>query len=131
MAPFPTPCGNAPLPWEPVLSIKLLRLNREVLEAKYWMNLWIGRRKQNSGSQRLFGFVSKIHLFVFFPSKQRRSLPAGGRGGIPNPPYLVAVDAHMMGGDEGLEDDHPAGVGGALEQRVGHLGDVHVGGVGG
>lgn len=37
----------------------------------------------------------------------------------------------MMGGDEGLEDDHPAGIGGALEQRVGHLGDVHVGGVGG
>lgn len=36
-----------------------------------------------------------------------------------------------MGSDEGLEDDHPAGIGGALEQRVGHLGDVHVGGVGG
>lgn len=47
------------------------------------------------------------------------------------PPYLVAVDAHVMGGDEGLEDDHPASIGGALEQRVGHLGDVHVGGVGG
>lgn len=37
----------------------------------------------------------------------------------------------MMSGDESLEDDHPAGVGGALEERVGHLGDVHVGGVGG
>jgi len=36
-----------------------------------------------------------------------------------------------MTGDEGLEDDHPAGIGGSLEQRVGHLGDVHVGGVGG
>ena len=44
---------------------------------------------------------------------------------------LVAVDTHVMGGDEGLEDDHPAGVGGSLEQRVSHLGDVHVGGVGG
>ncbi len=44
---------------------------------------------------------------------------------------LVAVDTHVMGGDEGLEDDHPAGVGGSLEQRVSHLRDVHVGGIGG
>lgn len=28
-------CVTAFLPWEPVLSIKLLRLNREVLDAKY------------------------------------------------------------------------------------------------
>lgn len=27
------------LPWDPVLSMKLLRLNSEVLEAKYWINL--------------------------------------------------------------------------------------------
>lgn len=44
---------------------------------------------------------------------------------------LVAMDTHVMGGDESLENDHPAGVGGALKQRVGHLRDVHVGGVGG
>lgn len=44
---------------------------------------------------------------------------------------LVAMDTHVVSGDEGLEDDHPAGIGGSLEQRVGHLRDVHVGGVGG
>lgn len=48
-----------------------------------------------------------------------------------SPAYLVAVDAQMMSGDEGLEDDHPAGIGGSLEQRVGHLRDVYVGGIGG
>lgn len=45
--------------------------------------------------------------------------------------YLVAVDTHMMCGGEGLEDDDPAGIGGPFKQRVGHLRDVHVGGVGG
>lgn len=28
--------------------------------------------------------------------------------------------------DEGFEDDHPAGVGGPFEQRVGQLRNVHV-----
>lgn len=41
------------------------------------------------------------------------------------------MDTHVMSGDEGLEHDHPAGVGGSLKQRVSHLRDVHVGGVGG
>lgn len=41
------------------------------------------------------------------------------------------MDTHVMGGDEGLEDDHPACIGGPLKQRVSHLRDVHVGGVGG
>lgn len=72
----------------------------------------------------------KINAFVIFDQTTADTSRRGG-GGISKPPYLVAVDAHMMGGDEGLEDDHPAGVGGALEQRVGHLGDVDVGGVGG
>lgn len=36
-----------------------------------------------------------------------------------------------MSGDERLENDHPARIGGPLEQRVSHLRDVHVGGVGG
>lgn len=44
---------------------------------------------------------------------------------------LVAMDTHVMSGDEGLEDDHPAGVGCPLKQRVSHLRDVHVGGIGG
>lgn len=44
---------------------------------------------------------------------------------------LVAVDTHVMAGDEGLEDHHPAGIGGSLKQCVRHLRDVHVGGVGG
>lgn len=44
---------------------------------------------------------------------------------------LVAVDTHVMTGDECLEDDHPAGIGGSLKQRVSHLRDVHVGGIGG
>lgn len=41
------------------------------------------------------------------------------------------MDTHMMSGDEGLEDDHPAGIGGSLKQCVSHLRDVHVGGIGG
>lgn len=48
-----------------------------------------------------------------------------------SPAYLVAMDAQVMSGDEGLEDDHPAGIGGSLEQRVSHLRDVYVGGIGG
>lgn len=44
---------------------------------------------------------------------------------------LVAMDTHVMAGDQGLKDDHPAGVGGPLEQCVSHLRDVHVGGIGG
>lgn len=47
------------------------------------------------------------------------------------PTDLVAVDTHVMTSDEGLEDDHPAGIGGSLKQRVSHLRDVDVGGVGG
>lgn len=37
----------------------------------------------------------------------------------------------MVSGDERLEDDHPAGIGGALKQCVSHLRDVHIGGIGG
>lgn len=44
---------------------------------------------------------------------------------------LIAMDAHVMSGDEGLEDDHPACVGGSFKQRVCHLRNVHIGGVGG
>lgn len=39
---------------------------------------------------------------------------------------LVAVDHEVMCRDEGLEDDHPAGVGGPLKQRVSQLRNVHV-----
>lgn len=42
---------------------------------------------------------------------------------------LVAMDAYVMSGDEGLEDDHPAGIGGSLKQCVSHLRDVYIGGV--
>lgn len=34
-------------------------------------------------------------------------------------------------GDQGFEDHHPAGVAGPLHQRIGHLGDVHIGVLGG
>lgn len=44
---------------------------------------------------------------------------------------LVAMDTQMVSSDERLEDDHPAGIGGALKQRVSHLRDVHIGGIGG
>lgn len=44
---------------------------------------------------------------------------------------LVAMDTHVMSGDESLENNHPACIGGPLKQRVSHLRDVHVGGVGG
>lgn len=39
---------------------------------------------------------------------------------------LVPVDHQVVGGGEGLEHHHPAGVGGPLKQRVGQLRDVHV-----
>ncbi len=39
---------------------------------------------------------------------------------------LITVDHNVVCGDEGFEQDHPAGVGGALEQRVGQLRDVHI-----
>lgn len=39
---------------------------------------------------------------------------------------LVAVDHQVVGGGQGLEHHHPAGVGGPLKQRVGQLRDVHV-----
>lgn len=90
--------------------MKLLRLNSEVLEAKYWINLC-------KGNHVLF-----LLFFVFFNK-------VGRSKGLCT--YFIAVHAHVVGGDEGLEDHHPAGVGGPLEKRVGHLGDVHVGGVGG
>lgn len=44
---------------------------------------------------------------------------------------LVAMDTHVVCGDERFEDDHPAGIHGPLEQSVSHLWDVHVGLVGG
>lgn len=34
-------------------------------------------------------------------------------------------------GDQGFENHHPAGIASPLYQRVGHLGDVHVGFLGG
>ncbi len=39
---------------------------------------------------------------------------------------LIAVDHNVVCSDEGFEHDHPAGVGGALEQRVSQLRDVHI-----
>lgn len=41
--------------------------------------------------------------------------------------HLVAMHHEVVRGDQGFEDHHPAGVAGPLHQRVGHLGDVHVG----
>lgn len=36
-----------------------------------------------------------------------------------------------MRSDEGLEDNHPAGIGGSFEECVSHLRNVDIGGVGG
>lgn len=41
-------------------------------------------------------------------------------------PDLIAVDHQMVRGGEGLEDNHPAGVGGPLKQCVSQLRDVHI-----
>lgn len=41
-------------------------------------------------------------------------------------PDLIAVDHQMVCGGEGLEDNHPAGVGGPLKQCVSQLRDVHI-----
>jgi len=39
---------------------------------------------------------------------------------------LIAIDHNVVCGDERFKHDHPAGVGGALEQRVSQLRDVHI-----
>lgn len=41
-------------------------------------------------------------------------------------PDLVAVDHEMVCGCQGLEDNHPAGVGGPFKQCVSQLRDVHI-----
>lgn len=41
------------------------------------------------------------------------------------------MDTHVVCGDERFEDHHPAGIHRPLEQRVGHLWDVHIGLIGG
>lgn len=41
-------------------------------------------------------------------------------------PDLIAVDHQVVCGGQGLEDDHPAGVGGPLKQCVSQLRDVHI-----
>lgn len=46
-------------------------------------------------------------------------------------PHLVAVHHEVVCGDQSFENHHPAGVAHPLHQRVGHLGDVHVGVLGG
>jgi len=45
---------------------------------------------------------------------------------IDHPAHLIAVDHEVLCGDEGLEDHHPASVGGPLKQRVRQLRNVHV-----
>lgn len=177
------------LPWEPVLSIKLLRLNREVLEAKYWMNLW-ERDGGIADEQHFISTCSKINsltpviedfTFCFVhaadwnlskglwstlviivcdntqllqhllheintaESKQTglcywinlnwssiwKACTTSDSSASSSVTNLVAMDTHVMSGDESLENDHPACIGGPLKQRVSHLRDVHVGGVGG
>lgn len=44
---------------------------------------------------------------------------------------LIAMDTHVVCGDERFEDNHPAGIHGPLKQSVSHLWDVHVGLIGG
>jgi len=44
---------------------------------------------------------------------------------------LVALHQEVVCGDQGFEDHHPAGVAGPLYQCVSHLGNVHVGFLGG
>lgn len=40
--------------------------------------------------------------------------------------YLVAVHHEVVGGNQGFEDHHPAGVGRPLKQRVRQMGDVNI-----
>lgn len=54
-------------PWEPVLSMKLLRLNKEVLEAKYWINLCRDVKRTN--------LVWFVYIYtVSFYDKSHRSM---------------------------------------------------------
>lgn len=46
-------------------------------------------------------------------------------------PYLIALHHEVVCGDQGFENYHPAGITHPLHQRVCHLGDVHVGILGG
>lgn len=45
--------------------------------------------------------------------------------------HLIAMDTYVMSGGKGLENDHPAGIGGSLKQCVSHLRDVYIGSIGG
>lgn len=45
--------------------------------------------------------------------------------------HLIAMHHEVVCGDQGFENHHPAGISGPLHQRVGHLGDVHIGLLGG
>ena len=40
--------------------------------------------------------------------------------------YLIAIAHEVVGGDESLVDDHPAGVLGSLDQQVGQRRDRHI-----
>lgn len=46
-------------------------------------------------------------------------------------PHLIAMHHEVVCGDQGFENHHPAGIAGPLHQRVGHLGDVDIGLLGG
>lgn len=73
--------------------------------------------------------VRQIHLTMTLFSLKKYLSTANSETDSGSLTHLIAVDTHVMSGDEGLEDHHPAGIGGSLEQCVSHLRDVHVGGI--
>lgn len=120
----------ANLPWRPLLSKKLLRLNSVFLEARYCINLCKGTEV----NEEAFNFellptdlwkmlalktLWTQRLIDWFVSLKRTKA-------LRYSPDLVAVDHQMVRGGERLEDNHPAGVGGPLKQCVSQLWDVHI-----
>lgn len=123
----------ANVPWRPLLSKKLLRLNSVFLEARYCINLCKGIEVNEEAFNFEMRLLTTVHLqtmsalktlwtqrlICWFVFLKRTKAPRYS-------PDLVAVDHQMVRGGEWLEDNHPAGVGGPLKQCVSQLWDVHI-----
>lgn len=82
-------------PWTPPLSRKLLKLNDELLEAKYWTNL--------CGANRKIWF--KLLITMIFASII----------------HLISISQQMMCGYESFVDDDPIGVLWSLHQQISQM----------
>lgn len=79
-------------PWTPPLSRKLLKLNDELLDAKYWTNLC-------ELDTKIYWLIWKQLLAIFNF-------------------HLISISQQMMCGYEGFVDDDPVGVLWSLHQQI-------------